>query len=382
MDRPRPLHDPAVPVPGTDEELDATRLHDAAAAAVPVPAARVRRSTRGGAARDAVRDRARRGRARSSTARASATPCSRPAGRTTATRIEYAAHDVTELLRDGRERARRDRRRRLVRRLRRLRPAPAGQPLRPRARAAVRAAPRARGRHARRSSRPTRAGSATTGPLVYSDLLMGERYDARRELGAVASPVGGRRRRADGVRALGRPSARSRSASPRTCAPVAVTERAPGVHVVDLGQNMVGWVRLRVSRASAARACSCASPRCSSPTARCTSPTCAARASSTPTSCAATAPRSGSRASPSTASATSRSPAVGTTSQLDRPRRALRHAAQRHVRVLRRDGQPALAQHRLGPARQLRLGPDRLPAARRAARLARRRPGVRCPPRR
>jgi alpha-L-rhamnosidase len=28
--------------------------------------------------------------------------------------------------------------------------------------------------------------------------------------------------------------------------PVSVTERAPGVHVVDLGQNMVGWVRLAV----------------------------------------------------------------------------------------------------------------------------------------
>ena len=28
--------------------------------------------------------------------------------------------------------------------------------------------------------------------------------------------------------------------------PVSVTEREPGVHVVDLGQNMVGWVRLRV----------------------------------------------------------------------------------------------------------------------------------------
>jgi alpha-L-rhamnosidase len=29
-------------------------------------------------------------------------------------------------------------------------------------------------------------------------------------------------------------------------APVAVTRRAPGVHVVDLGQNMVGWARLEV----------------------------------------------------------------------------------------------------------------------------------------
>ena len=41
-----------------------------------------------------------------------------------------------------------------------------------------------------------------------------------------------------------------------------------------------------------------------------------------------------------------------------------------------RAGQPALAQHRLGPARQLPLGPDRLPAARRAARLAGRRAGL------
>ena len=90
--------------------------------------------------------------------------------------------------------------------------------------------------------------------------------------------------------------------------PVAVTERAPGVHVVDLGQNMVGWVRLRGrGRARHAR-CGCASPRCSSRTARCTSTTCAARASRTPTcSRGGGAPRSTSRASPSTASATSRS---------------------------------------------------------------------------
>ena len=59
-----------------------------------------------------------------------------------------------------------------------------------------------------------------------------------------------------------------------------------------------------------------------------------------------------------------------------RPRRALRHAAQRLVRMLRRARQPALAQHQLGPARQLHLRPDRLPAARRAARLARRCPGL------
>ena len=83
-----------------------------------------------------------------------------------------------------------------------------------------------------------------------------------------------------------------------------------------------------------------------------------------------------SRASRSTASATSRSSRRPTTFELtgrvvhsDTPR-------QRRVRVLGRARQPALAQHQLGPARQLPLGPDRLPAARRAARLARRRAGL------
>ena len=47
------------------------------------------------------------------------------------------------------------------------------------------------------------------------------------------------------------------------------------------------------------------------------------------------------------------------------------------VRLLRRAGQPAAAQHRVGPARQLPRRPDRLPAARRAAGLAGGRPGVR-----
>ena len=46
--------------------------------------------------------------------------------------------------------------------------------------------------------------------------------------------------------------------------------------------------------------------------------------------------------------------------------------ADRHVRVLRRAAQPAAPQRRLGDARQLPRRPDRLPAARRAARLDRR----------
>ena len=115
---------------------------------------------------------------------------------------------------------------------------------------------------------------ATTGPFVYSDLLMGERYDARRELGAWSEagadgaevsarvdPTGGvagrARSRGDDagwhpVRVRERddvllvPERGQPIRVTEEVRPVAVTERAPGVHVFDLGQNMVGWVRLAV----------------------------------------------------------------------------------------------------------------------------------------
>ena len=70
-------------------------------------------------------------------------------------------------------------------------------------------------------------------------------------------------------------------------------------------------------------------------------------------------------------------PATPTLDDDHRHRRALRHAADRHVRDVGHDAQPAPAQHRLGAARQLPRRADRLPAARRAARLDRRRAGVR-----
>jgi alpha-L-rhamnosidase len=92
---------------------------------------------------------------------------------------------------------------------------------------------------------------ATNGPLVYSDLLMGERYDARRELGAWAAPgyddarwrpVAERER--DGARLV--PERAQPMRVTEELQPDSVVRRAPGVHVVDLGQNMVGWVRLAV----------------------------------------------------------------------------------------------------------------------------------------
>jgi alpha-L-rhamnosidase len=84
--------------------------------------------------------------------------------------------------------------------------------------------------------------TARTGPIVYSDMLMGERYDARREHGSW-HPVAVRER--DDVRLV--PERGQPIRVTEELAPVSVTERAPGVHVVDLGQNMVGWARLAVS---------------------------------------------------------------------------------------------------------------------------------------
>ncbi|WAU83283.1 family 78 glycoside hydrolase catalytic domain [Streptomyces sp. Qhu-G9] len=94
---------------------------------------------------------------------------------------------------------------------------------------------------------------AASGPIVSADLLSGETYDARKETSGWTSP-GFDDRAWPGVRAAGD------AAPPLIVAqldgPVRVTEElpvkqvtepAPGVFVFDLGQNMVGSVRLRVS---------------------------------------------------------------------------------------------------------------------------------------
>jgi alpha-L-rhamnosidase len=81
----------------------------------------------------------------------------------------------------------------------------------------------------------------TDGPIVYSDLLAGERYDARRELGPWHPVAIQPRDGAQLVPERGQPIRVTENVQP-----VATTKRAPGVHIVDLGQNMVGWVRLHV----------------------------------------------------------------------------------------------------------------------------------------
>ena len=91
---------------------------------------------------------------------------------------------------------------------------------------------------------------ASTGPLLQSDMLMGETYDARKEMPGWDQP---------GFDDSGwKPVLTKPVEVPLVSAPddpvrkvielkpIAVTEPKPGHYIFDLGQNMVGWVRLNV----------------------------------------------------------------------------------------------------------------------------------------
>ncbi len=88
---------------------------------------------------------------------------------------------------------------------------------------------------------------STTGPILEADLLMGCTYDARLEMPGWDSPKfndsGWAAPVVDGVANLeahpGHPIRRMKELKA-----ISVTEPKPGVYVFDLGQNMVGWVRL------------------------------------------------------------------------------------------------------------------------------------------
>ncbi|WP_415907422.1 family 78 glycoside hydrolase catalytic domain [Oleiharenicola sp. Vm1] len=92
------------------------------------------------------------------------------------------------------------------------------------------------------------AWQCATGPILSSDLQMGEVYDARRE------PRDWRPARE--VAAPAAPLVAQRSEPVRiteTRAPVSRTEIRPGVHLYDLGQNLTGWIRLRVEAPAGTR---------------------------------------------------------------------------------------------------------------------------------
>ncbi|URN04956.1 glycoside hydrolase family 78 protein [Actinomadura madurae] len=93
---------------------------------------------------------------------------------------------------------------------------------------------------------------SATGPVLTSDLLMGERYDAREETPGWSRPGFG----AQGWKpvlvndeATATPVAQSAAPTriEQEIKPIAVTSPEKGVHIFDLGQNMVGTVRLRVA---------------------------------------------------------------------------------------------------------------------------------------
>ncbi len=92
----------------------------------------------------------------------------------------------------------------------------------------------------------------STGPIIYSDLIMGETHDARKEIAGWDMP---------GFNDSNWPSAHEAQdifngilmaqAAPaikitQLINPISVSKISEDTHIVDMGQNMVGWVRLNV----------------------------------------------------------------------------------------------------------------------------------------
>ena len=353
------------------------RHHARALPAGTVPAPRVR-SGGTGAPRDALRDRPWARRA-ASQRRAGRRRGARAGvdGLSQAHRVRGARRDRAARRRD--ERALGDPRRRLVLGLRRLRPQARRRPLRHASRAALRAPPRVRGRDARGGgerralARDDRA-DPVLGPAARRALRRAPR--ARRLDGSGLR----RPRLARGAHARARrrgAGARARAADPRHGGAAAgVRDRArarrprrrPRSEHGRLGPPG-GRGRARHDRAAAVRR----DARGGRLAARGEPPDGAAAGDVRP----ARRRARGLRAAVHVPRVPLRRGAgAGGGAGPRRPRRALGHAVDRSVRVLERPRQPAVAQRHLGPARQLPVGPDRLPAARRAARLAGRRAGV------
>ena len=161
--------------------------------------------------------------------------------------------------------------------------------------------------------------------------------------------------------------------------PVDMFTSPSGRTIVDFGQNLVGRLRIRVDGTGRAPRSRCGTPRCSSTAnwapGRCGSAEATDRYTLRGGGVETWEPRftfHGFRY----AEIDGWPGDVGTRR---RPggRGALRHAADRLVLLLRRPAEPPARERRVEHARQLPRPADRLPAARRAARLDRRHPGVR-----
>src|ERR671913_331421 len=91
----------------------------------------------------------------------------------------------------------------------------------------------------------------STGPILYSDLLVGESYDARREMPGWAEPgfhdsgwYGVEAEEIEDTNLVAQPDEGIRITEELEAK--TVTEPESGRYVFDLGRNMVGWVRLNV----------------------------------------------------------------------------------------------------------------------------------------
>jgi alpha-L-rhamnosidase len=109
--------------------------------------------------------------------------------------------------------------------------------------------------------------TCNTGPILFSDFMMGETYDARREIARwdcpltpALSPKGGEGEKAWlAAREVAAPmvplvAQRSEPVSVvEEFTPLSVSEIKPGVFIFDLGQNIAGWVRLKVNAPAGTR---------------------------------------------------------------------------------------------------------------------------------
>lgn len=97
-----------------------------------------------------------------------------------------------------------------------------------------------------------------TGPILFSDFMMGETYDARRERGGWDTSNFSRKDwlAAREVAAPTVPLVAQRAEPVRVVeqfTPLSVNEIQPGVFIFDLGQNIAGWVRLKVNAPAGTR---------------------------------------------------------------------------------------------------------------------------------
>jgi alpha-L-rhamnosidase len=95
----------------------------------------------------------------------------------------------------------------------------------------------------------------STGPILESDILMGESYDARKEMPGWSSPGFHDASWSQAVVKTGTDSIVEPHPGPPVRAveeirPKTVTEHKPGVFIFDLGQNISGVIRLRVKGAA------------------------------------------------------------------------------------------------------------------------------------